>query len=48
MRQLIHRTTALCSSLIAVGLLAACASTAPCPPWNKPALPSPPRRATLP
>ena len=31
MRHLFHRTTALCTSLIAVGLLAACASTAPLP-----------------
>ncbi len=31
MRLLFHRTTALCTSLIAVGLLAACASTAPLP-----------------
>lgn len=31
MRQFIHRTTALCTSLIAVGLLAACASTTPLP-----------------
>ncbi len=31
MHRLFHRTTALCTSLIAVGLLAACASTAPLP-----------------
>jgi outer membrane protein OmpA-like peptidoglycan-associated protein len=31
MHPLFHRTTALCSSLIAVGLLAACASTTPSP-----------------
>ncbi|BEP94006.1 OmpA family protein [Acidovorax sp. A79] len=31
MHRLIQRTTALCTSLIAVGLLAACASTAPFP-----------------
>ena len=31
MHHLFHRTTALCTSLIAVGLLAACASTAPLP-----------------
>lgn len=31
MRSFLHRTTALCSSLIAVGLLAACASTTPSP-----------------
>lgn len=29
MHRLIHQTTALCTSLIAIGLLAACASTAP-------------------
>ena len=29
MHRLIHKTTALCTSLIAIGLLAACASTAP-------------------
>ena len=31
MHSFFHRTTALCTSLIAVGLLAACASTAPLP-----------------
>ncbi|MFN4117976.1 OmpA family protein [Acidovorax sp.] len=31
MRSFLHRTTVLCSSLIAVGLLAACASTTPSP-----------------
>src|SRR3989344_2487757 len=31
MHRFFHRTTALCTSLIAVGLLAACASTTPSP-----------------
>lgn len=40
MPRLFYRTTALCTNLIAVGLLAACASTTRRPPYRrKPALP---------